>query len=422
MPYHRLRARQKGRNPSHKRGGHNKKLAEPQDNAVKSYLLLLYGIGTPGTVDTLILASNRVLYYTGSGETVSRQWAKRWIIRNSAFWKTLRSKPIAIKRRDAHKLEDIKTHFREFERCLKHWTIQNEDIYNFDETGFQIGVVSGSKVLVPIHCEVVYASDPDNKELVTAVVTLNYAGKKVPPMIIFKGAYHLRKHFDNDLDPNTYFARSENGFTTDYLGLKYIEHFNRFTKANTVGRYRLLIFDGHGSHVTQNFVDFCWEHQIQPYLLIPHLTHLLQPLDVGVFQYLKSNFKKAIQDEVFMGAKDISKVDFFRQFQQFYNRTLSTKLCYSAFAKTGLIPLNPDIVIVELLKYQTNQGTAEPVLESESESEGFATPPPTTPPPLNWMEWPTPLTLRTRQKGVDYIQDRQSKAIMHHRYCTYRKR
>ena len=115
-----------------------------------------------------------------------------------------------------------------------------------------------------------------------------------------------------------------------------------------------------------------------------------------------------------MGTKDISKVDFFRQFQQFYNRTLSTKLCYSAFTKTGLIPLNPDIVIVELLKYQTNQGTAEPVLESESksESEGFATPPPTTPPPSNWMEWPTPLSLRTRQKGVDYIQDRQSKAIM----------
>src|ERR1700710_2959976 len=113
-----------------------------------------------------------------------------------------------------------------------------------------------------------------------------------------------------------------------------------------------------------------------------------------------------------MGTKDISKVDFFRQFQQFYNRTLSTKLCYSAFTKTGLIPLNPDIIIVELLKYQTNQGTAKPVLESKSESKGFATPPPTTPPPSNWIEWLTPLSLQTCQKGVDYIQDRQSKAII----------
>ena len=72
VPYHRLRACQKGRNPSHKHGGHNKKLAEPQDNAVKAYLLLLYGIGIPGTVDILILASNRVLFYIRSEETVSR--------------------------------------------------------------------------------------------------------------------------------------------------------------------------------------------------------------------------------------------------------------------------------------------------------------------------------------------------------------
>ena len=73
MLYHRLRACQKGRNPLHKRGGHNKKLAEPQDDAVKAYLLLLYGIDTPGTVDTLILASNRVLFYTRSKETISCQ-------------------------------------------------------------------------------------------------------------------------------------------------------------------------------------------------------------------------------------------------------------------------------------------------------------------------------------------------------------
>ena len=73
MPYHRLRARQKGRNPSHKRGGHNKKLAEPQDDAVKAYLLLLYRIGTPGTIDTLILASNCILFYIESEETISCQ-------------------------------------------------------------------------------------------------------------------------------------------------------------------------------------------------------------------------------------------------------------------------------------------------------------------------------------------------------------
>ena len=46
-------------------------------------------------------------------------------------------------------------------------------------------------VIVPIDCETVYAADPDNKELVTSVETINYGGRKIPAMIIFKGVYHL---------------------------------------------------------------------------------------------------------------------------------------------------------------------------------------------------------------------------------------
>ena len=50
-------------------------------------------------------------------------------------------------------------------------------------------------VIIPINCEAVYVADPDNKELVTSVEIINYSGRKVPAIIIFKGAYYLRKHF-----------------------------------------------------------------------------------------------------------------------------------------------------------------------------------------------------------------------------------
>jgi hypothetical protein len=73
VPYDRLRMRRKGRPPSSSRGGHNKKLCEPQDDALKSYLLLLHSCGTNGNLDHLILAANRVLFYSGSAETVSKR-------------------------------------------------------------------------------------------------------------------------------------------------------------------------------------------------------------------------------------------------------------------------------------------------------------------------------------------------------------
>ena len=40
-PYHRLMARQRGRPASHTRGGHNKKLLEPEDESLKDYILML---------------------------------------------------------------------------------------------------------------------------------------------------------------------------------------------------------------------------------------------------------------------------------------------------------------------------------------------------------------------------------------------
>ncbi|KAI1000804.1 hypothetical protein K3495_g7394 [Podosphaera aphanis] len=108
--------------------------------------------------------------------------------------------------------------------------IHADDICNFDETGSQIGVVAGEKVLVPEGSKSAYESDPDNRELVMVVATIGATGRLVPPMIIFKGAYHLRNNFDNDMDPDILWARSESGFTNDGLGLKYLEHFDLFTR------------------------------------------------------------------------------------------------------------------------------------------------------------------------------------------------
>ena len=54
-------------------------------------------------------------------------------------------------------------------------------------------------------------------------------------------------------------------------------------QTTTAGRTRVLIVDGHDSHVTIEFIRFCVESSIRLYCLPPHTTHLLQPLDVGLF-------------------------------------------------------------------------------------------------------------------------------------------
>ena len=190
---------------------------------------------------------------------------KKWLSRNSEWLKTLCETPLFAARQGSHNKEEVEGHFKDFKRCREKWNILDEDIYNFDETGCQIGITAGGIVIIPANVTRVYVNDPDNKELVTAVECISAGGYHVLVMLIFKGAYHLRKYFENDIDDNVLFARSDTGFTNDKLTLSWLKHFDKFTKNRTKGLYRMLIFDGYGSHVTQEFIDYCWENRIRPF-------------------------------------------------------------------------------------------------------------------------------------------------------------
>jgi len=62
--------------------------------------------------------------------------------------------------------------------------------------------------------------------------------------------------------------------------------FDRSTKLKAGRSYRLLILDGHGSHVTMDFIEYCDNHRILLCIFAPHSTHTLQPLDVVMFKPL----------------------------------------------------------------------------------------------------------------------------------------
>ena len=60
------------------------------------------------------------------------------------------------------------------------------------------------------------------------------------------------------------------------------------------GDYRFLILDGHNSHGTFAFMDFCEKHRILVLCLPSHTTHALQPCDVGVFGPLAAKWKALV--------------------------------------------------------------------------------------------------------------------------------
>src|SRR5690606_20456900 len=97
-------------------------------------------------------------------------------------------------------------------------------------------------------------------------------------------------------------------WTTDELTLRRLkEVFEPQTRNRTTGRYRLLIFDGHGSHLTPAFDKFCTEHSILTECMPPHSSHRLQPLDVGCFSVLKRAYGDLVKAKIAVGVHHIDK-------------------------------------------------------------------------------------------------------------------
>jgi hypothetical protein len=66
-----------------------------------------------------------------------------------------------------------------------------EDIFNFNETGFQMGVISTSKVITTSDRKGrLRTKQPGNRTWVTAIEAVNARGWVIPPFVIFDGKLH----------------------------------------------------------------------------------------------------------------------------------------------------------------------------------------------------------------------------------------
>lgn len=106
----------------------------------------------------------------------------------------------------------------------------------------------------------------------------------------------------------------------------------------------MLILDGHGSHT---HIDFMWEcrvNQVEIIYLPAHSSHVLQPLDLGVFAPLKSRYRKEIVDLACLGdASPVKKRRFIQAYQKARAATFNNERTLRAgWSAAGIFPWNPD--------------------------------------------------------------------------------
>ena len=193
------------------------------------------------------------------------------------------------------------------------------------------------------------AQQPGNREWVTSIMAINAMGRSIPPFIIFGGKYHLSSWYEEPSIPRDWvFAMSENGWTNNELGVKWLQHFDRHTRGGTLGEYRLLIIDGHESHKSLEFCQLCEESKIITICMPPHSSHKLQPLDVGCFSPLKTAYGKEIEHLIRLGINHITKETFLPAFQVAITASITKSNIEGSFRGAGLVPFDPERVLSTL--------------------------------------------------------------------------
>lgn len=136
-------------------------------------------------------------------------------------------------------------------------------------------------------------TDSGDRVSVTAVEGISAAGDFIPSFLIFPGVQIPRRWIENSLDGEVILTTSPKGYMNDIIALEWLQHFEKHTRPEDPAEVRVLLMDGCDSHYTSEFVGFARQNNIELFPVPPHLTHYLQPLDVGVFAPSSVGIKKS---------------------------------------------------------------------------------------------------------------------------------
>ena len=135
-----------------------------------------------------ILLLNRGFINT---QSIGKNWVSSFIKRHDEI-KTSYSRQYNYQRAKCEDPKIIQEWFNLVQITIMQHGIPYEDIYNFDETGYAMGLIATAKVVTRADMygrrQVI---QPGNREWVTSIECVNSMGWVLPPYIIFKGSVYI---------------------------------------------------------------------------------------------------------------------------------------------------------------------------------------------------------------------------------------
>ena len=302
----------------------------------------------------------RTFAYNICGKWPGKNWASRFVRDHQDIITSQYLISFDISRKKADNWWLINHFFGILQEKWNKYDYAPHNVYNIDEKGFLIGVLQKMR---RIFTKAWYeqgklkgGAHDGNRTWISLVACICADGTSLPPALIYPASSgDIQDTWLDDYQPgdDCYFTSSPSGWTNNELALDWLTRvFDRATKhkASNGREPRLLLLDGHGSHINMDFLERCHKHNIHVCAYPPHTTHRLQPLDVSVFAPLASYYSRELDNwiQATQGLCKMNKAQFYKLFKPAFTNAFSKENILSGWEQTGLYPLNPPLVLSQL--------------------------------------------------------------------------
>ena len=262
---------------------------------------------------------------TIAGKPASESWVTRFLKRHDDELTSRWSTHMSAERHAADSGDKYKLYFYMLHAKITKQDVEPEHTYNMDEKGFMIGAIArGKRIFSKTKWKdrrFRQALEDGNREWITLIACVGVSGVALPPALIYPAdSTKVQSSWVSDIDArkyHVYIVVTPSGLSNDDVAIAWLQQvFDVATKATARSKWRLLVIDGHGSHITKRFLTYCHNNKILVAVFPPHSTHTLQPLDVVMFKPLATKYSKNLTQRASKskGLLPVKKGDFFSLF------------------------------------------------------------------------------------------------------------
>lgn len=333
-------------------------LAPEQEDQLVQWILDLEKQGHAPTHKQAREMAQYISISSGGPKSVGLKWIYRFLKRHAAIGTKIGRRMDALRIQNTNP-EDLRAWYDLVKQNIVDFRVDPANIWNMDETGLSVGACSNGRVIGSSATKRTYKKVPsESRERVTILETISAEGEFIRPLVIFKGKELQTSWFQHDSVPDWRYITSENAFTSNSIGLNWLKLIFLPETARIPPLPRLLLLDGHGSHISTDFLWECRQHQVYVIFMVPHTSHVCQPLDLCPFSVIKLKYRVEIQElSRFDNADKVKKIRFVEFYHRARREALTATTIKAGWKATGLHPWNPNKALNSSLILQAQNTT-----------------------------------------------------------------